>query len=92
MGGADTWQEDKRIHTDAHDGRHVATGGWQVKSPRVSGPCLEYWGGNANALPRSTLYTCYSPLILLCGTMFPRKSSLAGDVDVLRALDTNQIA
>ena len=63
-----------------------------MKGPWVSGPWLEYWGGNANALPRSMLYTCYSPLILMCGTMFPRKSSLAGDVDVLRMLDTNHIA
>ena len=63
-----------------------------MKGPRDSGPWLEYWGGNANALPRSTLYSRFSPLILPCGTMFPRKSYLAGDVDVLRALDINHIA
>ena len=25
-------------------------GGWRVKGPRVSGPWLECWGGNAKAL------------------------------------------
>ena len=43
-------------------------------------PWLEYWGSNANALPRSTLYTRSSPLSLPWGTMFPRKSSLVGDM------------
>ena len=28
------------------------SGGWRVKGPRVSGPWLEYWGGNAIALNR----------------------------------------
>ena len=67
-------------HTDAREGRHVARGGWRVKGPWVSGPWLEYWGCNAKALPRSTFYTRFSPLFLPCGTMFPRKSLLAGDV------------
>ena len=31
--------------------------GWQVKGPRVSGPWLGVWGGNANALPRPKSYT-----------------------------------
>ena len=55
-------------------------GGWRVKGPRVSGPWLECWGGNAKALPRSTFYTRDSRLFLPCGTMFPRKFSFAGDV------------
>ena len=37
VGGADTWQEATRVHTDAREGRHVA-GGRQVKGPWVSGP------------------------------------------------------
>ena len=51
-------------------------GGWWVKGPRVSGPWLEYWGGNAKALARSTFYTWLSPLFLPRGTMFPRVSSV----------------
>ena len=66
--------------------------GWQVKGPLDSEPRLEYWGGNANALLRSTLYSLFSPLILPCGTIFPRKSYLAGVVDALHALDINHIA
>ena len=27
--------------------------GWQMEGPRVSGPWLVIWGGNAKALPRS---------------------------------------
>ena len=38
-------------------GRHVARGGWHLKGPRVSGPWLGVWGGNANALYRPTYYT-----------------------------------
>ena len=51
-----------------------------MKGPRVSGPWLQYRGGNAKALPRSAFYTRFSPLFLPCGTVFPRKSLLAGDV------------
>ena len=67
-------------HADAREGRHVARGGWRVKGPRVSGPWFEYWGGNAKVLPHSTFYVRFSPLLLPCGTMFPRKSLLAGDM------------
>ena len=63
-----------------------------MKGPLDSGPWLEYWGGNANALPCSTLHSRFSPLILPCGTIFPRKSYLAGVVDALCALDRNHIA
>ena len=45
-------------------------GGWPVKGPRVSGPWLEYWGGNAIALNRPAIYMHVSLLFLLCGTMF----------------------
>ena len=41
---------------------------------------------------RSRLYNRFSRLILPCGTMFLQKSSLAGDVDALRALDINHTA
>ena len=42
-----------------------------MKAPRVSGPWLEYWGGNANALPHSTFYTRRFLSFPPCGTMFP---------------------
>ena len=41
-----------QVHADAREGRHVAGGGRHMEGPRVSGPWLEVWGGNANALPR----------------------------------------
>ena len=44
-------------------------GGWQVKGPRVSGPWLEYWGGNANALLHSTFYTRLFLYFPPCETM-----------------------
>ena len=53
-------------------------GGWQVKGPRVSGPCLEVWGSNANAFSRPTFYTNLFPNFLPCGTMSLRKISFAG--------------
>ena len=56
-------------------GRHVA-GGWQLEGPRVSGPWLEYWGGNAIALNRPTLYTDGALFFLPCVTMFPHVSSV----------------
>ena len=55
-------------------------GGWQVKGPRVSGPSLGVWGGNANALSRPSFYTYVFPFFIPCGTMFPRNLSFAGDV------------
>ena len=70
--GADTWQEATRctrVHADARVGRHVAKGGWQLEGPRVSGPWLGDWGGNANALPHPTFYTYDFHFFLSCGTM-----------------------
>ena len=51
-------------------------GGWRVKGPRVSGPWLEYWGGNAIALNHPTLYTDGFAFLSPCGTMFPHVSSV----------------
>ena len=45
-------------------------GGWRVKGPLVSGPWLEYWGGNAIALNRPPIYAQVSLPFLPCGTMF----------------------
>ena len=42
-----------------------------MKGPLVSGPWLEVWGGNANALPRPSFYTSDFWLFSSCGTMFP---------------------
>ena len=42
-----------------------------MKGPGVSGPWLDSWGGNANALRRPSLYMRGSPIFLPCGTMFP---------------------
>ena len=56
--GADTWQEATRVHAGprvrpcgAPPGKRGG-GGRHVEGPRVSGPWLEYWGGNAIALNR----------------------------------------
>ena len=67
----DTWQEATRVHADACEGRHVARGGWHVKGPRVSGPWLEYWGGNAIALNRPSFYTRDVHPFSSCGSKFP---------------------
>ena len=37
-GGADTWQEATQVHPDTREEHHVASGGWRVKGPQVSGP------------------------------------------------------
>ena len=47
-----------------------------MKGPRVSGPWLEYWGGNTIVLNRPTLYTDGFPFLSPCGTMFPHVSSV----------------
>ena len=52
-----------------------------MKGPRVSGPWLEFWGGNANALPRPSFYTHNFSVFIPCRTVFPRNHSFAGDVD-----------
>ena len=62
-------------------------GGWHLEGPRVSGPCLEYWGGNANALRPSTFYTRRFHLFLPCGTMFLWNLNVAGDVTARWASD-----
>ena len=61
-----------RVHADARVGRHVAGGGggWHMDGPRVSGPWLGVWGGNANALPRPNSYRCLFVSFIPCGTMF----------------------
>ena len=42
-----------------------------MKGPRVRGPWLDSWGGNANAFVRPTFHTHHFHLFLPCGTMFP---------------------
>ena len=51
-----------------------------MKGPRVSGPWLEYWGGNAIALNCPPIYSWVSLLFPSCGTKFPRSLTYAGDV------------
>ena len=48
---------DTQVHADAQVAPRGSVRGWQVMGPRVSGPKLEYWGGNANAQERPTFYT-----------------------------------
>ena len=55
-----------------------------MKGPRVSGPWLEVWGGNANALPHANSYTHIFFSFIPCGTMSPRKLTFAGSQDVDR--------
>ena len=53
----------------------VPRGEWRgrhLEGAQVSGPWLEVWGGNANALPRLSFYIGYIKLFSLCRTMFPR--------------------
>ena len=68
-GGANTWQG----YTSPRGcpGGTTWQLGWQVKGPRVCGPWLDSWGGNANALWCPRLYTGDFVIFLLCGTMFP---------------------
>ena len=74
-GGADTWQEatgSTWVHADARVGCHVARG-WPLEGPRVSGPWLGVWGGNANALSRPNFYTHefgFSIRVGLCSCKF----------------------
>ena len=53
-------------------------GGWRVKGPRVSGPWLEYWGGNAIALNRPLfmcrfLFLFFRVGLCSCGFFFFRR-------------------
>ena len=52
------------------------------------GPRREYWEGNANALPRPTLYTHQIFYFSLCGTMFHTFVFISGDVALCGASDT----
>ena len=63
------------------------SGGWHLEGPRVSGPSLGVWGGNANALRRPLLYTHLFHFFSPCGTMFLRNFSFAGDVAAQWASD-----
>ena len=63
------------------------SGDWHLEGPRVSGPWLGLWGGNANALPCPSLYTHNFFVFILCGTMFPLNHSFAGNVVASRALN-----
>ena len=60
-GGAHTARTHGRGHTCPHGSTRTPVwgatwqAGWQMKGPRVSGPWLGDWGGNANTLLRPTL-------------------------------------
>ena len=60
-----------RVHADAqvapHGERVIGLAG---EGPRVSGPWLDSWGGNARALFYPMLYTQVFCLFLPCGTLF----------------------
>ena len=71
----DVWQG-PRESTQMPGWRHMASGGWHVKGLWVSGPWLDSWGGNANALDRPTFYTHQLLSFSPCGTMFPLIFSL----------------
>ena len=69
--GADVWQETTlTVHVGARVGRHVAAGGWHMEGPRVSGPWLDFWGGNALCVNRPLIYRSENLFFLPCGTMF----------------------
>ena len=59
-----------------------------MKSPQVSGPWLDSWGGNGIALNHPSLYIHPFRPFVPCGTMFPRNSFFAGHMAELGALDT----
>ena len=61
------------------------SGGWHLEGPRVSGPWLGVWGGNANALPRPNSYTHDLFSFIPCGTMSPRKHTFARHVVALQS-------
>ena len=76
-----------QVHVGTRVGSHVA-GGRQMEGPRVSGPWLGNWAGNANALPHPTFYMRNSSFLLPCGTMFPHDLPFPGDVDARQASDS----
>ena len=60
--------------------------GWHVKGPRVSGPWLEYWGGNAIALNRP-LFNRKILHFFFCVGLCSRGFSFADDMPAPQALD-----
>ena len=68
----DAWQGPCESTQMPGRGATWQSGGWYLKGPRVSGPWLGVWGGNANALCRPLLYTQLFRPLSPCGTMFPR--------------------
>ena len=60
------------------------------RAPRVSGPRLGVWGGNAFALPRPKFYMHDSLAFIPCRTMFPRNHCFAGNVEASRASTRSQ--
>ena len=87
LGGADAWQGHASPRGRPGGAMWQCEGGWQVKGPRVSGPWLDSWGGNANVLERLTFYTHRFQLFSSCGTMFPLNLFFAGHVVASRAFD-----
>ena len=50
-----------------------------MEGPRVSGPWLDFWGGNAICVNRPLIYRSENLFFLPCGTMF-HTDLYAGDV------------
>ena len=69
-GGGRTRGKAMRVHVEAQVAPRGRVRGWQVMGPQVSGPRLDSWGGNANALFRPTFYTYHFLSFSPCGTMF----------------------
>ena len=55
--------------------------------PRVSGPWLDFWGGNAICVSRPLIYRSEEYFFLPCGTMSHTGLSFAGHVDAQGMLD-----
>ena len=87
--GAATWQGATRPCGSTWAPMWGATwqraGRWRAHG--CSGPWLECWGGNANALPPSPIYTRRPQFIFPCGTMSRLISYLAGHVALREASD-----
>ena len=58
-----------------------------MEGPRVSGPWLDFRGGNALGVYRPLIYRGENRFSLPCGTMFPHGSYLSGDVAAWQASD-----
>ena len=76
-----------RVHADARVAPRGRESGWQVMDPRVSGPRLDSWGGNANVLFSPTFYTYQILPFPPSGTMFPFNLFFAGHVVEQWSLD-----